>query len=307
MGRSGEEGEAIRGNRHRLIRHAWVLLAAVLLPVLAPRPAAPVAALISPPAANTDIILSAVIERPAIVPPIAARPAQTIVVTSGETVELLATRDHSDAAAIRWANGLASGAEPAPGTALLLPPSAGALVQVLPDERPSHFAMRLGLDPRVVLDYNALAKDTPRPTGSYLQVPLSAAPTGALVGRYFSRTASGVPSIVEVHTSVPDGFPYGQCTYYAALRRNISWGGNAGWWFNAANGIRPEGHVAVAGALVVFHTGWFGHVAYVENVNPDGSFVISEMNYYGDGGGWGRVDHRTIAKADFSTITGYIY
>ncbi len=279
----------------------------MLLPVLAPHPSAPVAAVISPPAANADIILSAVIERPAVVPPIAARPAQTVVVSLGETIELLASRDHSDAAAIRWANDLPTGAEPTPGTALLLPPSAGALVEVLPDERPSHFAKRLGLDPRVILDYNALAKDTPRPAGSYLQVPASAAPSGALVGRYFSRAAGGVPSVFEVHAAVPDGFPYGQCTYYAASRRNVTWAGNAGWWFSAANGIRPEGHVAVAGAIVVFHTGWFGHVAIVESVNPDGSFVISEMNYYGDGGGWGRVDHRTITHADFWSITGYIY
>ena len=300
-------GKTIRGNRHRLIRHAWVLLAAVLLPVLAPRASSPVSAVITPPAASADIILSAVIERPAIVPPIAARPAQTVVITSGQTVESVATADHSDASAIRWANGLATGVEPPPGTALLLPPSAGALVQVLPDERPSHFAKRLGLDPRVLLDYNALAKDTPRPAGSYLQIPVSAAPSGALVGRYFSRAPGGLPSVFEVHASVPDGFPYGQCTYYAASRRNVSWAGNAGWWFEAANGIRPEGHVAVAGALVVFHTGWFGHVAVVEKVNPDGSFVISEMNYYGDGGGWGRVDHRTISHPDFWSVTGFIY
>ncbi|MGH7723050.1 MAG: CHAP domain-containing protein [Candidatus Dormibacteria bacterium] len=283
------------------------MLAAVLLPVLAPRAPSTVAAVVTAPQVNGDIILSAVIERPAVVPPIAARPAQTVVTAAGETVETLAAADHSDSAAIRWANGLAATAEPVAGAALLIPPSAGALVPVLPAERPSHFATRLGLDPRVVLDYNALAKDTPRPAGSYLQVPLTAAPRGALVGRFFSRAPGGVPSIVEVHTSVPDGFPYGQCTYYAALRRNVTWAGNAWVWFDAANGIRPEGHVAVAGALVVFHTGWFGHVAYVEQVHPDRSFLISEMNYYGDGGGWGRVDHRTITPADFRSVAGFIY
>jgi LysM repeat protein len=297
----------IRGNRHRLIRHAWVLLAAALLPVLAPRAPATVAAVLTIPHPNPDIILSAVIERPATIPPIAARPAQTVVVAAGQTVESLATADHSDAAAIRWANALTSGAEPAAGTALLLPPSAGALVAVLPDERPSHFARRLGIDPRVMLDYNALSKDTPRPAGSYLQVPISAAPAGALVGRYFSRGDDGVPAVVEVHRSIPNGFPYGQCTYYVALRRNVSWGGNAWTWFDAANGIRPEGHVAVAGAIVVFHTGWFGHVAYVDHVNADGSFVIAEMNFWGNGGGWGRVDYRTIAGADFRSVTGFIY
>jgi CHAP domain len=282
-----------------------VLLAAALLPILAPRTAAPAAAVVTSPQPTGDIILSAIIERPSVVLPIAARPAQTVVVTFGETVESLAARDRSDTAAIRWANGLRAGAQPLPGTTILLPPSAGALVPVLPGERPSHFALRLGLDPRVVLDYNALAKDSPRPAGSYLQVPVGVAPFGALVGRYFSLAATDVPTIVADHG--PDTFPYGQCTYYAAMRRDVTWGGNAWSWFQAANGIRPEGHIPVAGAIVVFHTGWFGHVANVERVNPDGSFVISEMNYYDNGGGWGRIDRRTITAADFWSISGFIY
>ena len=55
-----------------------------------------------------------------------------------------------------------------------------------------------------------------------------------------------------------------------------------------------------------FRSGWAGHVAYVEHVNPDGSFVVSEMNYYGNGGGWGRIDRRTIAGNDGS-VMGFIY
>lgn len=281
-----------------------MLLAAGLVPVLAPHPPAPAAAATSASHTTRDIILSAVIERPATVPPIAARPAQTIVVAAGQSVESLARANHSDAAAIRWANGLGNGDRPAPGTTLLLPPGPGALVAVLPGERPSHFALRLGIDPRVLLDYNALAKDTPRPAGSYLQVPLSAAPAGALVARFFSRGPGAVPEILDSRGS--DSFPYGQCTYYVASRRNVTWGGNAWAWFENANGIRPEGHVPVSGAIVVFHDGWFGHVAYVESVNPDGSFTISEMNFWVNGGGWGRVDHRTIAAGDRS-ITGFIY
>jgi LysM repeat protein len=280
------------------------LLAALLVPVLAPRPAAPLAAVVTVPRASGDIILSAIIERPATVPPIAARPAQTIVVTAGQTVESLASANHSDAAAIRWANGLGSGAQVAAGTTLLLPPGPGALVPVLAGERLSHFAIRLGIDPRVLLDYNALSKDSGRAAGSYLQVPLSAAPAGALVGRYFTRAAGAVPMIVESHGS--DTFPYGQCTYYVASRRDVTWGGNAWAWFENANGLRPEGHVPVTGAIVVFHDGWFGHVAYVESVNPNNSFVISEMNFWTTGGGWGRVDRRTIAGDDRG-ITGFIY
>ena len=80
----------------------------------------------------------------------------------------------------------------------------------------------------------------------------------------------------------------------------------ANWWWSAAH-IRPEGHVAVRGAIVVFRIGWVGHVGYVESVSADGSFVISEMNYwYAGSGGWGRVDQRPVA-ADDQSVLGFIY
>jgi surface antigen len=57
----------------------------------------------------------------------------------------------------------------------------------------------------------------------------------------------------------------------------------------------------------VFRIGWVGHVAYVESVNADGSFEISEMNYwYAGSGGWGRVDHRPVGANDPSVL-GFIY
>jgi surface antigen len=49
-----------------------------------------------------------------------------------------------------------------------------------------------------------------------------------------------------------------------------------------------------------------GHVAYVEAINPNGSFLISEMNWWGvPGGGWGRVDFRTMTS--MRGILGFIY
>ena len=78
------------------------------------------------------------------------------------------------------------------------------------------------------------------------------------------------------------------------------------WWANAKP-YRPEGHVPIQGAIIVFSNWPVGHVAYVEAVNPDGSFVISEMNYFGvPGGGWGRVDRRTLTL-DTPDILGFIY
>ncbi len=42
------------------------------------------------------------------------------------------------------------------------------------------------------------------------------------------------------------------------------------------------------------------------SVKPVDSSVILQMNYDGNGAGWGRLDHRALAAND-SLITGFIY
>lgn len=114
-----------------------------------------------------------------------------------------------------------------------------------------------------------------------------------------------------------DNFAYGQCTWYVASRRCVPWGGNANqWYYNAAAMGFKEGHTPVPGAVVVFWPGGdgassIGHVAYVEAVGPAGNvpagyFLQSEMNFYGNGGGWARVSYRTLPN-NSSGIQGFIY
>ena len=114
-----------------------------------------------------------------------------------------------------------------------------------------------------------------------------------------------------------DNFAYGQCTWYVASRRCIPWGGNANqWYYNAAAAGFQEGHTPIPGAVVVFWPGGdgassIGHVAYVEAVGPAGNvpagyFLQSEMNFYGNGGGWARVSYRTLPD-NSSGIQGFIY
>ena len=298
------EGYPISGHGHRFLRHLWVLASAAVLAFLVAQPGNSATTAPLTPSNLAAIQISAVIEKPAVSPVVVTRPAQTVMVKAGQTVAALAAEYASNAAAIRWANDLPGTSQPAPGTTLLVPPSAGALVRVLAGETPTAFASRVGLDPSTVLDYNALASNNALPAGSYLQVPYGAAPAGALIADRFVVAASGVPAVPADHGA--DTFPYGQCTWYVASRRNVTWGGNAWVWYAAAAGIRPEGHVPVQGAIAVFDIGWAGHVAYVEHVNPDGSFLVSEMNFYGNGGGWGRIDRRTIAAKD-NSIIGFIY
>ncbi|TMB91585.1 MAG: CHAP domain-containing protein [Chloroflexi bacterium] len=283
----------------------WVLGVSAALAILVTRPAAILTPLAAPAPHGYAIQVSAVVERPAVASVLVTRPAQTAVARAGQTVEQLAKQYGGDVSAIRWANALGPNAEPTAGASVLIPPGKGALVHVRSGETPTAFAKRLGLDARIVLDYNALSSDAQLPDDTYLQVPLQQAPVGALISERFVVATRGVPAVLASRGS--DTFPYGQCTWYVASRRNVTWGGNAiNWWWSAAR-IRPEGHVAVRGAIVVFRIGWVGHVGYVESVNADGSFVISEMNYwYAGSGGWGRVDHRPVAAADQSVL-GFIY
>jgi len=101
----------------------------------------------------------------------------------------------------------------------------------------------------------------------------------------------------------PDNYwwAFGQCTWWAQHTRgdeNLKRMGNAQYWAGSASARGLSvGNAPVAGATVVFlpgvqGAGGAGHVAHVEKVYPNGWFLISEMNFYWNGGGWGRVDYR---------------
>lgn len=98
-------------------------------------------------------------------------------------------------------------------------------------------------------------------------------------------------------------FAYGYCTWYVANRRYVPWYGNAiDWWPNAAAYGYPEGQTPVPAAIMVSMESPIGHVAYVESVNGDGSFVVSEMNW----AGWNVIDYRTVRPGQVPVV-GFIY
>lgn len=120
------------------------------------------------------------------------------------------------------------------------------------------------------------------------------------------------------------GYPWGQCTWGTAKRMNqlglqlkgrdgskipiISTMGNGMDWVATASRLGGEtGTTPRDGAIISFNLGdTYGHVALVEKVYPDGSFLISETNYNGSAyNPTGVVTFRTISGADASMNFAY--
>jgi surface antigen len=98
-------------------------------------------------------------------------------------------------------------------------------------------------------------------------------------------------------------FPWGWCTWYVSTKRYVPWMGNAiEWYSNASSMGFPEGQTPKVGAIMVTRESWWGHVAYVESVDGNGGFTVSEMNYKG----FGIVSQRHF-NSNPSVLVGFIY
>ena len=141
--------------------------------------------------------------------------------------------------------------------------------------------------------------------------PMAAAVVTATPAPVATRRPTAAPAFAAGPvTGASNGFIYGYCTWWVAHKRYVPWRGNAAqWWWNARPFGYAEGSAPRPGSIMVMGvsgTSPQGHVAYVESVNADGSFVVSEMNWWGvAGGGWGRVDYRTVTS--MRGVLGFIY
>ena len=110
--------------------------------------------------------------------------------------------------------------------------------------------------------------------GQVLKIPSSSSTTNSS-----STNASPTFNHQNLYTA-------GQCTWYVFNRRaqaglpiSTYWSDAKYWTYNAASDGYIVNHTPTVGAIMQSTAGYYGHVAYVERVNPDGSILISEMNY----------------------------
>jgi LysM repeat protein len=233
-------------------------------------------------------------------------------VAAGETLSTIAGKYHVTVAEIRWSNSnLYATDTVATGDVIMIPPVHGVVVVTKGSDSVQSLATKYGVDPQAIIDFNRLRAPASLASGTLLVIPGG-------VGGAFPPPPAVIQIIHSISVNFPvrvlncclgpyvnNKFPVGWCTYYVATKRNVTWTGDAGFWYqNASYQGYAVGPTPKVGAIMVTWESWAGHVAYVEAVNADGSFVVSEMNWVA----FDVIDERTIKPGQLgSKLVGFIY
>ena len=148
-------------------------------------------------------------------------------------------------------------------------------------------------------------------TATSYQSPTSRAASSATAAtqtsNYTYTAGGGFPAVDPSYRAALNGGYFGQCTYYVFNRMaqvgtpiGHSMMGNAAEWpaYARSYGYSVSNSTS-AGSAIVFQQGLagadptYGHVAFVEAVNADGSLYISEMNVQG----LNVISYRTISAS----------
>jgi N-acetylmuramoyl-L-alanine amidase len=266
--------------------------------------------------AQTD---TSAITKPQIIQPNNTRTEVTVyIATSGDTVPSIAKKFDLTADTVRWANGI-SGDAVEPGRKIKILPQSGILYKVESGDTVESIASKYNADASRItlvndLDLGGLTK------GKQILIPDGVKPAPAPVvapvvtpGSPSSNSYDGASGSVvnsNVYASAGNRYAYGNCTWYVYERRAQlgkpvgSFWGNANTWASSA---RMAGYTVnntpAAGAILTDQAGYYGHVAVVERVMPNGDVYITEMNNYAYGG-FNIVNDRTISAGQ---AAAYLY
>ena len=246
----------------------------------------------------------------------------TYTVVSGDSLSLIANRYNTSVNEIMRLNNLTgylifpgqrlkvsgSATTTAVSTATrptAVPTTRAAFHVVQPGEYLSLIANRYGITVAQLKSLNGLTSDLIFPNqrlvvkGNVAQNTYAVQSTPAVrpvVSRApVSTTVASYGTPVFNHTNLYD---LGQCTWYVFNKRaSIGKGISTYWWHarNWANGAIKDGYTVnrtpAYGAIAQTSDGYYGHVAFVERVNGDGTILVSEMNY---ATGVGVIGYRTL-------------
>ena len=233
-------------------------------------------------------------------------------VAPGENLTAIAAKYGVTVSQIRWSNtNLMSTDAVNTGDQLVIPPVPGIVVTTKASDTFENLGVKYSVDPQLIIDFNRL-RSAQLTAGTQLVIPGGvggAFPPPPALYQILSGSGNKAFNAHVVGCCLgaypATGFPSGWCTWYVATKRNVTWRGDAGYWYyNASAQGYPVGPTPKVGSIMVTWESWAGHVAYVESVNPDGSWVVSEMNWIA----FNVINERTIKPGQLgSRLVGFIY
>ncbi|MAF20377.1 MAG: hypothetical protein CMI55_01705 [Parcubacteria group bacterium] len=223
----------------------------------------------------------------------------TYVVQTGDTSSAVAASFGLKTNTLLWANDLKETSLIRPGNELTILPLNGLIHRVRDGDTIGAIATKYEANTEKIIAFNDLPADGAIQINEKLVIPDGQMP--APVQRVTRST------YVASSSNGSRVFPYGQCTWYIAQKRKVTWSGHAkAWLANARVAGYSTGSAPQVGAIMVMSEGgWvgrrYGHVAYVESIQGEW-ITISEMNYTC----FACKSVRTIKISD-RRIRGYIY
>ena len=261
---------------------------------------------------------SAIVKPQIVQPTASSREITTYVTKQGDTISSIAATYGLTSDTVRWANNLVADTVAA-GKTLTIPPVDGVVYTVKNGDTTDSIAGAYSANKDRIVSFNDLEISGLK-TGGKIIIPGGSLPEDQRPGYQapVSRSATNLSyngtggyrvnsNIAGVRSgSVGNKYAWGYCTWYVYERRaqmglsTGSYWGNAKTWalYARADGY-PVSRTPTVGSILVDQSGYYGHVAVVESVAPNGDIVVSEMNNAAYGG-FGVVNRRTITAGQAS-------
>lgn len=248
----------------------------------------------------------AVITKPQIFEVTSSSALTTYKVQPGDTVPMVAAKFGITSETLKWANNLATDAL-VPNTDLTVPTSNGVVYTTKDGDTLQGIADKYKSDPSRIISKNNLELSGLTP-GVRILLPDGVLPENERPGYVATPIAAiGVAAPSSNYAAqAGNRYYYGYCTWYTYNRRaelgrpvGSFWGDAVSWAFaakSAGYGV-TRGNPAVGD--VMQNGGGYGHVAVVEEVRPDGSIRVSEMNYVR----WGVKSYRELDAGAAASYT----
>jgi len=233
----------------------------------------------------------------------AVRGVTSYTVKPGDTIGAIAGQFNITTDTVRWANSLNSDGDLRPGQNLTILPISGVQYKVQAGDTAQSLADRFQANAEQIVAFNNAEVSGLQP-GQTVVVPDGVLPNAPRpAGAATAVAAVSESSSAAVRAGVGsrnNSYAYGYCTWYVATKRAVPewWGNASSWYSNARISGFGVGSTPKVGAIAWSGAGYYGHVAYVENVSGN-MVTVSEMNW---NGGWNRVSSRTVPASSFRYI-----